>query len=112
MEGRYHALIALCVTTSARRCAVVKREAEENRGNPTPHSYDHRFQAFVGSDVEVHPERRNEGECHRIRLIVADSGEPIAAPSEFPAILWVGSNFILIVRASHPRDRTSSCASL
>ena len=45
------------------------------------------FQAFVGSDVEVHPERGNEGECYRIRLIVANSGEPIAAPSEFPGIL-------------------------
>jgi hypothetical protein len=96
MEGRYHALIALCVTTSrsevcSGEAGSRKQEAEENRGNPTPHSYDHRFQAFVGSDVEVHPERGNEGECHRIRLIVADSGEPIAAPSEFPGIIWVGS---------------------
>src|SRR5262249_33424744 len=92
---RYHALIALCVTTSrSEMCSGEagsrKQVAEENRGNPTPHSYDHRFQAFVGGDVEVHPERGNVS-VNRFRLIVADSGESIAVPSEFPGILWVGS---------------------
>ena len=70
----------------------MKREAEEDRGNPTPHSYDHRFQAFVGSDVEVHPERGNEGECYRIRLIVADSANQLRPQASFRVSFGSGLN--------------------
>ena len=97
MEGRYHALIALCVTTSrsevcSGEAGSRKQEAEENRGNPTPHSYDHRFQAFVGSGVEVHPERGNEGECYRIRLIVADSANQLRPQASFRVSFGSGLN--------------------